>query len=153
MGGVLRVRPRWLAGYLTVALGCCLALGCGEATNGGPGDAGVSGDSAPQTARGKFCTGVAGADGGSYSMTLKVGVLSLTAATGTCTSCQSLPVGNAGFTVEVAGVGTKASGTVAIVGGNEYLYWSDLDPRSRLVLRGGKIESPYTCETAKPTFE
>jgi hypothetical protein len=133
-----------------VALGLLLAA-CGGTSNGGQADAG--GDVTPHTARGKFCNGVSRPDGSAYTMTLKIGGRSLTTVTGSCTACQSLPAGNAGFQVEVQGIGVGTSGTVTIVGGEEYLYWTDLDSSSRLVLRGGKIELPNNCASAKPKFE
>lgn len=101
--------------------------------------------------RGKFCNGLSNTDGTDFTMTLKVGSVSLAALSGQCSPCSTLPAGSVAVEVFDEGDPTPvASGTVTLDKGKEYLFYSDLDDQNQLSIQGGSLKPGYTCDTVDP---
>jgi len=114
-------------------------------------DGGIHDDGSRTLPRGKFCNGLQNTDGSSFSMTLKVGSVSLSAGSGHCCACATLPAGKSPVTLGEDGKATPAlSGTVTLKTGAQYIFWSNLDNDNRLKLEGGITKPGYTCESVSP---
>lgn len=101
--------------------------------------------------KGKFCNGVT-VSGQSVSLTLKVGTASMTAQSGGCSSCVTLPTGTTAM--ELFYQGSKlASGQVSIESSKEYVFWITYDAATqKTVLSGGALDPTQgqKCETYTP---
>lgn len=113
-----------------------------------PGDTIARPDRNPKIAWGKFCNSLEKTGGIKFTMELKFSTLTMTALSGTCSKCRSLPIGTKiSMTLWTQGETTsEGTYTLDIEKGKEYIFYSDLDA-TKVVLKGGPLKPEYDCAT------
>jgi ABC-type Fe3+-hydroxamate transport system substrate-binding protein len=146
-----------------------LAAGCGSSGSGSSvdalaGDTGVATDGTPSDAIAggppvlKFCNQLIGPGNAPVTLTLSIGnpAVSFTATSGHCdpappTPCRAVSSGGAVSAVLLDSGGVQLNkGSLSLLPGTEYIFFSALDANNQPYVTGGMVTSSFRCATIDP---